>query len=272
MREKPPVYALIALVTLAVIVAASTFSPLLLPGGESRITGDPWSPWSAKHWLGTDNLGRDMLARVLYATRNTLAIAAVATALSFMIGTTLAFAAATFRGWVDQALGRLVDIFMSIPTLIGALVVLSALGSSVSVLIGVMAVLDSTRFFRLARALAVDVMALDFVETARLRGEGFVWFFRREILPNVASPLIAELGLRFSFVALFLSSLSFLGLGIQPPAADLGSLVKENVNAIAFGLAVPLVPAVALGAITIAVNLLVDWFVKRDVDPTRTHR
>jgi peptide/nickel transport system permease protein len=248
---------------LALIVAAAALAPFVAPYGATEIRSDPWLAWSATHWLGTDNLGRDLLTRLLYGTRNTLAIAFAATALSFAIGVTLAFAAAVFRGWVDQLISRSVDIVMSVPTLIFALVVLSVLGTAVPVLIAVMAALDATRVFRLARALAVDVMAMDYVEAARLRGEGFGWFLRREILPNTAAPLAAEFGLRFSFACLFLSSLSFLGLGIQPPHADLGGMVKENVNAITFGLAVPLVPAAVIAAVTLSANALVDAYVRQ---------
>lgn len=264
MRGRRPILAALAATFLILLALAAAFAPWIAPHAETAIAGDPWSPWSARHWLGTDSLGRDMVTRLLYGARNTIAIALAASLLSFAIAVVLAFAAATYKGWVDQLLSRTVDVLMSIPTLIFALVVLSALGSSVPVLIGTMVFLDTTRFYRLARALAVDVMAFEFIETARLRGEGFWWFLRREILPNVSAPLLAELGLRFSFAALFLSSLSFLGLGVQPPAADLGSMVKENVQAIAFGLAVPLLPAGLLAAMTIAVNLLVDWHNRRD--------
>ncbi len=262
-----PYLAFVAAAFLALLVVAAALAPVIAPWPETAISGDPWSPWSAANWLGTDSLGRDLLSRLLFGARTTIAIALAATVISFAIGVVLAFAAATFKGWVDQLLSRIVDVFMSIPTLIFALVVLSGLGSSIPVLLGTIAFLDSTRFYRLARALAVDVMALDFIETARLRGEGFWWFLRREIMPNVGSPLLAEFGLRFSFAALFLSSLSFLGLGVQPPAADLGSMVKDNVNAISFGLAVPLVPALLLALMTVAVNILVDWYIRRDDAP-----
>ena len=251
----------------AMIALASLLAPWIAPYGETALVGDLWEGWSLTHPLGTDSIGRDLLSRLLFGTRNTVAVALAATLLSFTIGVILAFTAAVFQGWIDQALSRSVDILMSIPTLIMALVVLSVLGTSIPVLIAVMAVLDSTRVFRLARSLAVDVMALDFVETARLRGEGFWWFLRREILPNVTPSLLAEFGLRFSFAALFLSSLSFLGLGIRPPFADLGSMVKENANAITFGVAVPLVPAAMIALITVSVNALVDWQVRRATGP-----
>lgn len=247
----------------AMIALAALFAPWIAPYGETALAGDPWEGWSLAHPMGTDTLGRDLLSRLLFGTRNTVAVAMAATLLSFAIGVTLAFAAAVFQGWIDQLLSRSVDILMSIPILIMALVVLSVLGTSIPVLIVVMGVLDSTRVYRLARALAVDVMALDFIETARLRGESFWWFLRREILPNVTPALLAEFGLRFSFAALFLSSLSFLGLGIRPPYADLGGMVKENANAITFGIVVPLVPAAMIALLTVSVNALVDWQVRR---------
>jgi len=254
---------------IVLVVLAAILAPFIAPYGETALAADPWEKWTLAHPLGTDNLGRDMLTRLLFGTRNTVLVAFGATLASFVVGVTLAFLAAVFSGWIDQLLSRGVDILMSIPTLIMALVVLSVMGTSIPVLICVMAALDSTRVFRLARALAVDVMALDFVETARLRGEGFWWFLRREILPNVMPSLLAEFGLRFSFAALFLSSLSFLGLGIRPPHADLGGMVKENAAAIGFGIAAPLLPALMIGLITVAVNALVDWQLRRSAQPVR---
>ena len=160
-------------------------------------------------------------------------------------------------------LGRLVDIIMAFPTLIFALMVLSVLGTSIPVLVVVIALLDSTRVFRLARAVAMDIEVMDFVEVARLRGEGLWWIMRHEILPNALPPLIAEFGLRFCFVFLFISALSFLGLGIQPPTADWGGMVRENAGAITFGILTPLWPAGAIALLTIGVNLVVDWFLHR---------
>src|SRR3546814_7552823 len=124
---------------------------------------------------------------------------------------------------------------MSIPTLIFALIVLAVLPQELWILVVVMAVLESTRVFRLGRAVAMDVAVMEFVEAARLRGEGRLWIIFREILPNTLSPLLAEFGLRFAFAVLFLSTLSFLGLGIQPPEADWGGIVKDNKDGIIFG-------------------------------------
>ena len=184
------------------------FGPLLAPYGESAVVGDVWETSSAAHWLGTDNLGRDLFSRLLYGAQTSIAIALAITLLSFTIGVALGFFAAVIGGWADQVLSRLVDVLMAFPTLILALLVLSVLGSSVPVLIAVSAVLDSTRVFRLSRAVAMDVEVMDFVEVARLRGEGLWWIMSREVFPNTLPPLIAEFGLRFCFAFLFISALS----------------------------------------------------------------
>ena len=143
--------------------------------------------------------------------------------------------AAIFRGWFDQITGRLVDALMAIPQLIFALMLLSIAGPSALSIIVIIAVLDSTRVFRLSRAVAMNVVVMDYVEAARLRGERLGWIMRKEILPNILPPLIAEFGLRFCFVFLTISALSFLGLGIQPPTADWGSMVRENATLITYG-------------------------------------
>lgn len=183
--------------------------------------------------------------------------------LSFFIGITGGFLAAVVGGWIDQGISRVIDIIMSIPILIFALMILSVLGTSTPILIIVIAVLDSTRVFRLSRAVAMDVVVMDYVEVARLRGENLWYLMRHEVLPNTLAPLVAEFGLRFCFVFLFISSLSFLGLGIQPPTADWGSMVRENAGAITFGILTPLLPAVAIAVLTIGVNLVVDWFLHK---------
>jgi peptide/nickel transport system permease protein len=160
-------------------------------------------------------------------------------------------------------MSRFVDLLMSIPTLIFALVVLSVLPTTLLTLILVMGILDSTRVYRLSRAVAVDINVMDFVEAAKLRGEGRGWIIFREILPNALSPLVSELGLRFIYAVLFLSALSFLGLGVQPPEADWGGMVKENKDGIVFGIAAALIPAAAIAALAISVNLVADWVLNR---------
>jgi peptide/nickel transport system permease protein len=251
--------AVVGLAIIALNVAAALLAPALARYGEADMIGDVWAAPSAEAWLGLDNLGRDLLSRVLYGARTTIFIALVTTILSFSLGCILGFAAAVAGRWVDTLLSRAVDALLAIPTLIFALLVLSVLGTSIPVLIGTIAVLDSTRVFRLSRAVAMNIVVLEFVEAARLRGEGLGWVMRREVLPNALPPLIAEFGLRFCFAFLFIASLSFLGLGIQPPFADWGGMVHDNAQAISFGGIAPLVPAGAIALLTIGVNLVVDW-------------
>jgi peptide/nickel transport system permease protein len=222
-----------------------------------------WEPSSAKHWLGTDSIGRDLLSRMIYGGRTTIFIATAATILSFTLGSCLGLLAAVMGGWVDQAISRFVDLIMSIPTLIFALVVLSVMPVTIPVLILVMGLLDSTRVYRLSRAVAVDINVMDYVEAATLRGEGRGWIIFREILPNALSPLVAEMGLRFIFAVLFVSTLSFLGLGVQPPGADWGGIVKENKDGIVYGIPAALVPAFAIATLAISVNLVADWILNR---------
>ncbi len=258
-----PIPALIGIVLTALFLIAAVFAPWIAPYGNAQIVGDVWQPMSSQFWLGTDNLGRDLLSRMIYGARTTIFIAVLATALSFTLGSTLGFCAAVLGGWFDTLMSRFVDLLMAIPTLIFALVVLSVLPSTLITLILVMGILDSTRVYRLSRAIAVDIEVMDYVEAAKLRGEGMRWIIFREILPNALSPLISELGLRFIYAILFLSALSFLGLGVQPPDADWGGMVKENKDGIVFGIGAALIPAAAIAALAISVNLVADWVLNR---------
>jgi peptide/nickel transport system permease protein len=227
-----------------------------------------WAPSSSAYWMGTDNIGRDLLSRIIYGARMTISVAVITTILSFMIGMTLGLLAATGGSVIDQLLSRVVDVMLSIPLLVFALIILSMFGSSIPTLIITIAILDSTRVFRLSRAVAMNVAVLEYVEAAKLRGEGLWWVMRREVLPNVLPPMISEFGLRFCFNFLFVAGLSFLGLGIQPPFADWGGMVRENGKAISFGLAAPLWPASAIALMTIGVNLIVDWILSINARPS----
>lgn len=260
---RAPWTAKLGLVIILAYVFAALFAPVLTPYGESQIVAAEFEPWSSEFLLGTDNLGRDMLTRLLYGARNTIGIAALATLLAFILGGAAGLLAAALGGWVDQTLARVVDVMMAIPQLIFALLLLTIFGTAVPVLIAIIAVLDSTRVFRLTRAVAANVAVLDFVEAARIRGEGVGWIMFREILPNILPPLVAEFGLRFCFVFLFISALSFLGLGIQPPTADWGSMVRDNATLISYGDITPLLPAAAIALLTVGVNFVVDWFLHK---------
>ena len=258
--RQSPLSARIGLGMILINVFAAVFAPVITPYTETEVVGDVWAPKSHTNWLGTDHLGRDLVTRLVYGARNTIAIAFITTLLSFLIGVICGFFAATLGGWVDQLFSRVVDIMMAFPILIFALMVLSVVGTSISALVVVIALLDSTRVYRISRAVAMDVGVMEFVEAARLRGEKIWWLMRHEILPNAMPPLVAEFGLRFCFVFLFIATLSFLGLGIQPPTADWGGMVRENAGAITFGILTPLWPAGAIAFLTVGVNLIVDWF------------
>lgn len=258
-----PLSAWFGMIVIAIYVFVALFAPLIAPYGEGDVVGDSYMPWTAVNLLGTDQLGRDLFTRLVFGARNTIGIALLTVLLSFTIGGTLGILAAIYRGIVDQILGRLVDAIMSIPQLIFALMLLSITGPSVINIIMIIAVLDSTRVFRLSRAVAMNIVVMDYVEAAKLRGENTAWIMRKEILPNIMPTLVTEFGLRFCFVFLTISSLSFLGLGIQPPTADWGSMVRENATLINYGNITPLLPAGAIALLTVAVNFVVDWFLHK---------
>lgn len=261
--KQAPLSAKIGLIIILINITVAVFAPLIAPYEEAAKVGDVWANPSISHLMGTDQLGRDLFTRMVYGARNTISIAFVITCSAFAIGAVLGLLAATLGGLFDMLTSRAVDIVMAFPPLILALMVLSIFGTSVPVLIVIISLLDSTKVYRLARALAMDIRAMEFVEVALLRGEGIYWIIRREILPNAMPALIAEFGLRFCFIFLFISALSFLGLGIQPPTADWGSMVRENAGAIAFGITIPLYPAGAIAILTVGINLVVDWFLHR---------
>ncbi len=258
-----PLTASFGMLFIIVVLILAIFADAVAPFGERQIVGDVWQPADERFLLGTDNLGRDMLSRLIYGAQTTIAVALAAGVLSFAVGMFLSFTAAVVGGWVDQVLSRVNDLMLAIPTLIFALVVLAALPQNIFILIAVMALIDQTRVFRLGRAVAIDIVVQDFVEAARLRGEGWAWIIFREILPNVLTPLIAEFGLRFAFAILFLSSLSFLGLGIQPPEADWGGMVKDNKDGIIFLVPAALYPGAAIALLAVCVNMVVDWLLNR---------
>lgn len=258
-----PISALIGLVLTGGFAFVAVFAQLIAPYPIDSSVGGVWEGPSEQYWLGTDTIGRDILSRLIYGAQITIFVALAASVLSFSLGAFLGFLAAVKGGWIDQFLSRMVDLVMAIPSLIVALVLLSVLPLNLTVLILVIGVLDSTRVFRLSRAVAVDITVMDYVEAAKLRGEKGGWVIFREILPNALSPLVAEFGLRFIFAVLFISTLSFLGLGIQPPLADWGGMVKENKDGLIYGKSAALLPAAAIAALAISVNLVADWILTR---------
>ncbi|MEM6355515.1 MAG: ABC transporter permease [Pseudomonadota bacterium] len=258
-----PLTASFGILVVALYAIVAIFAPIIAPFGEREIVDAEYLPWDNTYLLGTDNLGRDMLSRLVYGAQNTVGIAFLTTGIAFVAGAIPGLLAATLGGWVDQALSRFVDVLMAIPPLIFALLLLTIVGTSITNMIIVIALIEATRVYRLARAVAGGVVVMDYIEAAKLRGEGLVWLIGREILPNTTAPLIAEFGLRFCFTILLISALSFLGLGIQPPTADWGSMVRDNATLITFGDITPLLPAAAIALLTVAVNFVVDWMLHR---------
>ncbi len=258
-----PLSAKFGLLVIAIYVFVALFAPWVAPFGESEIVGRKFQPWDEQFLLGTDHLGRDMLTRILYGARNTVGIALLTTILAFILGGVLGILAAVLGGWLDQLLSRIVDVFMAIPALIFAMMLLSIFGTSVVNLIIIMSVIDATRIFRIARAVSLNVVVMDYIEAAKLRGEKLTWLTISEILPNISAPLAAEFGLRFCFVFLTISALSFLGIGIQPPIADWGSMVRQTAVLITFDDYTPLIPAAAIALLTVAVNFVIDWFLHK---------
>ncbi|MCW8908350.1 MAG: ABC transporter permease [Sedimenticola sp.] len=258
-----PLTASFGLFVVGTYTITALFAPVIAPFGEAEVIADAFAPADESMLLGADQLGRDMFSRVVFGVRNTVGLALVATLLAFLIGAIGGLVAAVRGGWFDQLLGRFADVVMSIPSLIFALLMLSIFGTNLVTLVLVVAVIYSPRVFRLTRAVAGNVVVMDYVEAARLRGERMWYLIRKEILPNSTAPLIAEFGLEFCFVFLLVAGLSFLGLGIQPPTADLGSMVRENATLISFGEITPLIPAAAIALLTVAVNFVVDWMLWR---------
>ena len=246
---------------LVVYGLVAVFAPIIAPYGETEVVSSvPYGPWSEQTIFGTDQLGRDVFSRLIYGARNTIAISLAATVITFVVGTTLGIIAAVLGGIVDMVMSRIVDAIMALPQLVVILVMLSVVGSSIFNLIIVIGIADATNVFRLARLVSLNVTVMDYIEDARMRGESLAWIVFREVLPNILPTLIAEFGLRFCFVVLTVSALSFLGLGIQPPTADWGSMVRENATLISYGDVTPLLPAAAIAILAIGVNFVVDWF------------
>ena len=316
-----PLTAAFGMFVIFIVAIMGIFAPLIAPHGEAEIIASAFAPPNEDMLLGADQLGRDMFSRIIYGARNTVSLALVGTVLAFILGAMAGLLAATKGGFFDQAMGRIADVIMSIPSLIFALLMLSIFGGSLAapstsfwllfgfaivvgalflaaaadgalawgigalivlggaiafavagttifdasevILVLVVAVIYSPRVFRLTRAVAGNVVVMDYIEAARLRGEKNWYLIRREILPNSTAPLVAEFGLEFCFVFLLIAGLSFLGLGIQPPTADWGSMVRENATLISFGDITPLIPAAAIALLTVAVNFVVDWMLHR---------
>lgn len=258
-RTTPSAWFGVAIIFLYALIAI--FASHIAPFGETEVVSSvPYGPWTQQTFLGTDQLGRDVFSRLIFGARNTIGISLAATMITFVVGVSFGITAAVLGGVVDMVTSRIVDAIMALPQLVVILVMLSVVGSSVFNLIVLIGIAGATNVFRLARSVSLNVTVMDYVEDARVRGESLVWIVFREVLPNILPTLVAEFGMRFCFVVLTISALSFLGLGIQPPTADWGSMVRESATLISYGDVTPLLPAAAIAFLAIGVNFLVDWF------------
>ncbi len=253
---------IVGMIGLAIILIwalVAIFAPIIIPYPVGEIVDmDYFGPMSRDLWLGSDYLGRDMFSRIMMGARYTVGISLAAVTIACFSGVVLGMIAAVTGGWLDTILSRLLDALNSIPSKLFGLVVVAAVGSSIPVLILTLSVIYIPGAFRFARALAVNVNAMDYITVARIRGESTIYLVRSEILPNIVGPVLADLGLRFVFIVLLLSGLSFLGLGVQPPYADWGALVRENIGGLPFGAPAVMFPSLAIASLTISVNLLID--------------
>lgn len=254
-----PLSGKIGLALVVIWLAVALFGPMIAPYPVGAFVAyDVFDGQSAAHWLGSDYLGRDVLSRLLSGARYTVGLAAAAALLASATGTALALTAAVGGAKVDEPLSRFMDMLISIPSKIFSLVLVAAFGSSLGLLLLIAAFTYVPGNYRIARALAVNLAQMDYVQVARARGEGRFHIAIAEVLPNMIHPLLADFGLRFVFIVLLLSGLSFLGLGVQPPDADLGSLVRENISGLGEGALAILAPAIAIATLTVGVNLLID--------------
>jgi len=235
------------------------FGHFIAPYPISKIVDtDYFGPMRGSLLMGSDYLGRDVFSRVIIGARYTVGISFAATALAGAAGVLLGMTAATIGGLFDTMLSRVMDAVNSIPSLLFGLVVVAALGSSIEILIVLLGVIYMPGSYRFVRSLAFNINTMDYVTVARVRGEKTGYLIIHEILPGIVGPVLTDLGLRFVYIVLVLSGLSFLGLGVQPPNADWGGLVHENIGGLNVGAPAVVFPCLCIASLTIAVNMFID--------------
>jgi len=253
----------IGLVMVLLALGVALFGPFFAPYPPDAIFGAAFAKPSSQHLLGLDFVGRDALSRFLWGGRTAIFIALLGTVIGAVVGILLGIASAYRRGWFDEVFGRFTDLMLAFPALIFALLLLAAFGSSVPVVVVALAVTTAPGVMRIARAAALEVVDLPYVEAARARGERIHYVLGREILPNIRRPVLVDFGLRLTASILLVAALSFLGLGLKPPAADWGLMIGENRVALTVQPWPVVVPIVAIAFITIGINLLLDGYRRR---------
>ena len=266
---RPPLGILLALLWITLMLFLAVFGDFVAPQEFTAmdLMARLSPPLTPGHWLGTDELGRDVLSRLIASIRISLIIAFGATLISAALGTTLGFLAAHFRGWVEQAVLMLADFQAAMPFLILALAVLAFFGNDLTLLVLLMGLYGWERYARIARGLAISAGAQGYASAVRQLGGTPRRVYLRHILPNIASTLIVSMTLVFPEVILLESGLSFLGLGVQPPMTSLGNMVGYGREYITRAPWILLSPAVVIVLTTLSVSSLGDWLRDR-LDPT----
>jgi ABC-type dipeptide/oligopeptide/nickel transport system permease subunit len=241
------------------VVLVAVLGPLLAPHSPTEIgLAAPGSGPSSALPLGTDLLGRDVFSRFLNGGRSLIVLSLLATLLGFTVGAALGVLSGYRGGWFDVLAVRLMDILLSLPPLLMIMLFVVAFGSSTTVLVCVVAFFFVPRVGRIVRGATLSVRTEEYIESARARGEGTTAILLREVLPNISGTLLAEFSLRFTYTIIFISTLNFLGLGVQPPSSDWGLMISEGRVLLSQSPLVVLAPAVAIAALAIGTNLISD--------------
>jgi peptide/nickel transport system permease protein len=248
----------IGLALLGAVVVVALVGPFFSPHSPDLPISVPLSGPSGEAPFGTDFLGRDVLSRVLWGGRSVLALAGLATVLAYLGGAAIGLVAGYSRSIVDSVLMRTADVMLSFPAILFLLVLVTGVGTSKAVLVIGVALVQMPLVARLVRTATLEQSVRGFVEAAVARGEGTVAVLRREILPNIVAPIMADAGLRFTYSIILVASVNFLGLGLQPPAADWALIISENRNGLTLNPYVIIVPAALIAVLTIGANLLGD--------------
>lgn len=249
----------ISLAVFAFWIFIAIFGGWLAPYGMGQMVSTTvYSGPSHAFWLGTDYLGRDVLSRILIATRYTVGMALISAILSSALGASIGILTSLVPRAADVVISRIMDAFISIPSKMMALLIVATFGSSVSMLIVAMVSTYAPGAFRITRSLAINHAAQEYIIVARCRGEKLRYIAAVELLPNIFGPILTDMGLRFVFIVILLSAMGFLGLGVQPPMTDLGSMVHENIGGLSQGALAVIAPALSIGTLAISANLLID--------------
>ena len=256
LRWNAPLLLGIAIVALSIALAIA--APWLSTHDPLEIADASLSPPSSEYWLGTDQLGRDVLARVLFAARTSLSVACLSAALAFAAGTLIGLVAGYGAGLVDTVVMRLLDVLQAFPALLLAIALVAALGPNLSNLVFTMGVLFTPRFARVARASTLSVRERDYIAAAVGLGVTPMRIMFRHVLPNIAAPLIVEASLTATLAILTEASLSFLGLGVQPPAPTWGGMIAESTAVMSIAPWLAICPGLAVVFVVVGFNLVGD--------------